>query len=447
MKKAFFSALVLAAALASCTKEPQDPMKIDESAVKMVPVTFTAGLDTKTHLGTDKTSVIWQSGDEISIFANGNNYEFTLSSGANTSSGVFTGEMSETDAAAAEFYALYPYSSAATISGDVISTAGVSNSINNVTGNFPNKFVQSVAHSTDMTLDFKLVCSLLKVTVPSSMDALLKNVMVSANAGASTEAFIGGSVAITVSDEPTVSVTGGSADVMTTKSAGIAAGDYYLPVYPETLTKGLRVKMEYVDGRTAEYLYNGAQIVLSRAKIVNVGTLRPQPTYMFEDFESCEDGVKPVWVSNEEPSLVTFDGTKCLKREGTNASGYTQISFTGDEAKVRFPYAARDKFKAIRIKVYVPEGQEFYPILQINSAKSAPNIVNGEESASYSTGINAGAWNSLEFHFSSCTAYGISTASSVNYIQVRPFCDKNGEQLNDNVKRTCYIDDIEFLYN
>lgn len=459
MKKALFSALVLVAALASCSKKQDTTPVLPTEDVKMVPVTFTAGVETKTKLDGDGHSIVWQKTDthtdKITVFANGNNYEFSVASGHGSSSATFTGMMSEADAAASEFYALYPADATATISGNSITAKGISNNVNNVTNNVPNDYVQSVAHTTDGNFNFKIVCAMVKLSVPASMGGLLKNIMVSTNGGPNKEPFVGGTAEITVSDNPTVKLTSGLADVQTSKNAGIAAGTYYFPVYPIALASGIRVKLTYVSPadyryggeKNAEYLFTGKALTLERARIMNLGELHEQGTYMFSDFENYSE--RPSWVKNTEPTFVTFEGTKCLKRTGKNASGYTQFNFDYTEAKEKFPTAARDKFRALRLKVYVPEGDEFYPILQINgdAKRSAPDVVNGVSVTNYSNGIQKGAWNTLEFHFPVCTIFAISNAAGINYMQVRPFCDQSGNQLNDNVNHTCYIDDVEFLYN
>ena len=278
--------------LISCDKiHPVDNNK--DTNEKMVKVSFTAVCmdETKTHLASNGYSVIWQNKDSISVFAKGHNYKFTLESGHNQTTGTFTGEMSEDDAAASEFYALYPYDAKATISSEgVISAKGITNSINYVKNTFPNNVVQSVAYAKrGENFTFKLVGALMAVTVPSSMDKQLNKITVASNA---SEKFSAGDVQITVkeSDAPEVALTNGSgsSQVYMNKAEGIE-GDatYYLPVYPVTLTRGLRVVMAYKDSRHDEYLFNGSEIVVGRTDVFAMSVV-PQPTYKFETFDKYQ---------------------------------------------------------------------------------------------------------------------------------------------------------------
>lgn len=480
MKKALFSALVLVAALASCSKKQDTVPVLPSEDVKMVPVTFTAGVETKTHLGNDGHSVIWQNNDAISVFANGNNYKFTLASGHGSSSASFTGEMSETDAAASEFFALYPYDATATIAEGVITTKGISNNVNNVTNNIPNNYVQSVAHADGSNFEFKIVCAMMKVVVPADMAGLLKNIMISCNAGASAEPLVGGTASITVSDTPTVTLAGASGDVQTSKNAGIEAGTYYFPVYPTPLSKGLRVKLQYVDNRTPEYLFTGKQLELKRAAILNVGTVHPQPSYVFDDFESYDISTSgktnlgvasylkgndnALWIVENPYPSETNSSAKVLANDMHTAtwgtSGYVQMSFGYDTIKLMFPYAARDKFKGVRFKVYIG-ASDYYPTLQIDAGNSSGNkfpskvngVATGGDAAVYASNLRHDDWNVLEFNLATCGFSGSFTThfGNLNNWQFRPFvtsskgsCDA---ALSETNLKICYIDDVEFLYD
>lgn len=119
MKKTLKTLLALMAgtmALGSCSDDaivenniPQEP---EQTESKLVPMTFTAHQentgDTRTTI--DGTSIKWSQLDKISIFdgsaQNCGNQCFTLTSGENTTSGVFQGEAAE---GAGTYYAIYPY--------------------------------------------------------------------------------------------------------------------------------------------------------------------------------------------------------------------------------------------------------------------------------------------------------------------------------------------------
>lgn len=476
MKKLIFSIAAISALLASCAKPEVSTGDNTLAGEKMVTVTFTAGVETKTHLGSDEKSVIWQTNDEISVFANGNNYKFTLESGNNQTTGTFTGEMTEADAAASDFYALYPYESTAKIDGAVITTKGTANNINyNQYGSFPNKVAQSVAHAAaGEPFEFKLICALLGVTVPESMAGQVKTVMVSSNAGTS-EAFIGGTNTITVSDEPTYTISGGQADIMTSSNSGLAAATYYLPVRPVSLSRGLRIKLTYVDGHS-EYIFTGKVVELKRAQGIHM-TIKPQPTYIFDDFESyevMETGKTTVglegYISGNTNALLIVENPfkteanssdKVLSDDmhtaGWGTSGFVQPKLSTETMKGKFPYAARDKFTAFRCKVYIGSSI-YFPHLAYNSdggyGSKNPSKINGTSTKDLTEEQVAALykhddWNLLEWKLSEC-GYSKSNFGSLNDLQIRPFVKFNNSScdaaISETNKKLVYIDDLEFLY-
>lgn len=97
--------MVLALIATSCNKNaaPEAPGFITKT------FSVTAPEGTRTELS-GPTSVVWSEGDEINIIAktSGNQYTFTIKSGAGTASAKFEGSIAETDKDETEFYALYP---------------------------------------------------------------------------------------------------------------------------------------------------------------------------------------------------------------------------------------------------------------------------------------------------------------------------------------------------
>lgn len=443
------------------------------SQEKLVEFSFRTGPDqegeqTRTHLDADGKTVIWQAGDKISVFANGNNYEFSTQE--NGPSVEFKGTISESDASAEEFYALYPYDATATISGGVITTASVTNNQPTVTGSFANGVNQSVAKtsSQEKVFIFKNVCALIRVIVPQDLDKQLKEVMISTNGG---EKFVKGSVSISYTgDNPEITSSAvTNSDVMIQKQEGIPAGTYFLPVCPlASVVSGLRAKLSYVDGRTPEYLFSGKSVSLKAGEIFRFGTLRSQPSYLFEDFESYES--VPVWITGNTNALSIIENpvktsvnssAKVLSNDMHTAthstSGYVTMNFSKyDGFSTRFPYAARDKFKAVRIKVYIG-ASDYYPRLRIDAnatyGNKIPSTVNGEActSSNYASLLKKDDWNLLEFNLESC-GYTMSTKTFANLTswQIRPFSKKDGtnadETVSDTNQKLCYIDDVEFLY-
>ena len=91
----------------ACNKELA-PQTGDTDKIKMS-LTASAPADTRTELGADGISVLWQEGDAITVYGEQTSspYTFTLASGAGESVATFEGEIAADDASAA-FYAVYP---------------------------------------------------------------------------------------------------------------------------------------------------------------------------------------------------------------------------------------------------------------------------------------------------------------------------------------------------
>ena len=110
-------AVLISAVSCSIEENKIDPIPTDPR----VPMTFTAGEFTKTSLvpGDNENAVLWSAGDAISIFDGTNNNEFTLTDGAGTASAKFEGEAVPDKT----YYALYPYSETASLSGTTITSS------------------------------------------------------------------------------------------------------------------------------------------------------------------------------------------------------------------------------------------------------------------------------------------------------------------------------------
>ena len=94
MKKYIQSMMAFAAivSFASCSSEDNNTTIENESAVKVM--TFTAmqeGNEASTRAILSGNNIHWESEDQISIFDGTNNNQFTLTAGAGSTSGKFSG--------------------------------------------------------------------------------------------------------------------------------------------------------------------------------------------------------------------------------------------------------------------------------------------------------------------------------------------------------------------
>ena len=164
-------------AAVSCT-DLLVPEEIDreENPVDSDLVTFTATLEsgvTKTALSSD-LKVVWSSGDKIKIFnaTNPNGAEFSLVSGAGAVTGIFSGTLSGDG----PFYAVYPYTSGAKLSGTSITTT-LPQKQTYAANSFGKGANLAVASGTSKDgLTFRNLCGVLSVTLTGSVKVKAVNI-------------------------------------------------------------------------------------------------------------------------------------------------------------------------------------------------------------------------------------------------------------------------------
>lgn len=212
MKKSLFILVCTAAIAAACAKET----KIEEPSLQ----SFSATCElTKTAL--DGTAVIWNDTDKIGVFASaGAPAEFSVTSLENDGA---VANFAGTVASADTYYAVYPYSSSASLSdGKIITSIPANQTFSS--GSFSDGANVSVAKSSDNTLAFKNIGAILCFSVTA---ADIKKVTFTSDAvvagGTATVDYNGG--------EPSVSVTGGSNSVEMTGDF-VSGHSYYFVVYP-----------------------------------------------------------------------------------------------------------------------------------------------------------------------------------------------------------------------
>ena len=226
------SMAVAAAALLSCAKEmnpDQGGVNNTDKELMTIVAQVEQQVETKTSLSGNVVS--WTEGDKLSVFSGIENVLFELKE-INNGYGKFEG-----DAPAAEtYYALYPYSTTATISEDgVISTVLPCNQ-NGVAGSFDNELNISVAKFASEAMTMRNVCGLVKFNITRSD---ITSVTLFGNG----HEYLAGAIDITVAENgtPSYTVKNGVKYVMLTPKTGetFATGTYYFTVLPQTLKGGM----------------------------------------------------------------------------------------------------------------------------------------------------------------------------------------------------------------
>ena len=195
-----FILLVSALVALGCSRTEIDvPETPNDGRVRFTAILEGAGVSTRTELGAEDEEgmypVFWSEGDKIKIFvsqhetSDGEGYELSLETGAGTHEGVFSGTVPELPVGSRYYYAVYPYSLAASIGGANYWDSGISAaeeedpygegehfwhlanyvmiplpSVQTYSEHsFGRNYNPAIAVSTDETLRFKNVCGVLRI--------------------------------------------------------------------------------------------------------------------------------------------------------------------------------------------------------------------------------------------------------------------------------------------
>ena len=245
MKKIHILLCALAAlAAASCTEKEVDITVTGGKVARE----FTTVL-TKTTLHTDGATVYWEDTDAISIFdGTSSNNKFDIKDYTSPSaSATFSGEV---DAAATEFYAVYPYAAGNALAGSTL-TAVVPAAQTLKAGSFQSGAAVAVAYTTGNSLAFHQATAVLGITLADYMADVESIEFYGNNNESVAGAF---EVAMNTSTGAITSVTHGtgSKTVALTKGEGtfVAGQTYYLSFIPQEFTKGITVLVNFDGGKT-----------------------------------------------------------------------------------------------------------------------------------------------------------------------------------------------------
>ena len=149
--------------LSSCIKEKM----VDEGQITILKASIEQPYDTRTELsGPDggRYKTLWVENDAIGVFDGGSAVtEFCLAGGAGTAAGEFKGVLFTGD-----IVAVYPFSICESISGKTVSVS-LPQEQNYKEGNIADGAYPMVAVSSNTSLNFKNLCSVLKVSMTGSL--------------------------------------------------------------------------------------------------------------------------------------------------------------------------------------------------------------------------------------------------------------------------------------
>ena len=465
MKRILF-AFIAVLAICSCAKENAPTAEVvDESTneVKLIPMSFTVTSEAIKTTMDENRVVSFLPGESISVFCNGNNYKFTTTAGGTAAVFEGLGEVADT------YYALFPYSSSATIEGGIINNVNIStSSASTHPGTYASSKAVAVAVTNGSSLSFKNVCALLKITVPSIVTDLCEVVIWSCNESGTDDA-ISGTFSVNTNNGATPSISGITSPTYQAgligpsgKSVALAPGDYYIPVLPASLTKGIHMKCEYLDSFVSRG-FNGNAMTLVSKHVYNLGSVVKTDEFTYSSFDNnsipseitdADGKTAKISVIANPYSTSENSSPYVLKNDHSSNSGATsgliKFDLTTDVAKAKFPYAARGKFKKIQVKVYLGTNK-YYPRFDLgiqNTTVVLPSRINGTAVSgqeAWDDAVKSNDWNILEWDAS---AVGKSNFGSLDKFGLRFFLtyDKDNMPKADGTSNhVVYVDDIKFI--
>ena len=353
MRNYFFAAALVVLA-ASCVKE-NAPESSEKTTVNYVPMEFTSSVETKTVLAADG-KVNWLAGDRISIFDNSATAETHNNSFETTGDGSFTGEVPED---ASEFYALYPYREASSLTDGAISINLPAEQTATL-GSFADDLAIMVAKADEQgKLAFKNVCSHIKFTLAEELTDV-KSITLMGNKAE----ILAGPATVDMSDgDPkiTVSITNSAQTYVTLRNSdgtALTPGDYYFTVLPVTFTEGFTVILSKMDGsQVAKKTTKPRNELASRNKILVMKPLASSDyTKHMNYFVKYNDGFdltfgdvtinknthkggvlasdnrKNSWNTGQKNNVVIFVDPNCTQARVNNSYAYDSLVVVGADS-------------------------------------------------------------------------------------------------------------------
>lgn len=263
MKKYIQSMMAFAAivSFASCSSEDNNTTIENESAVKVM--TFTAtqeGNEASTRAILSGTNIHWDSEDKISLLYSSENKQFTLTGGAGSTSGKFSGEALESG----PYTAVYPYQSTASLSGDDVTNVTLPATQTATDNSFDKNAALMMAKSDNTTLEFKNAVGYVKVTPKFACSKIVLQA-----SGASE--YLAGMCTLSYGDgKPSITFTSGQSTSITLSGNITANTTYYIAVPAVTLSTGWSIS--FTDNTGNVYTRTGSNsITFKRNTIINLG--------------------------------------------------------------------------------------------------------------------------------------------------------------------------------
>ena len=250
----------------ACTEE-----ELHEDAVSTTLfATMEHDASTKTSLSSPVSGVyqnLWTENDEIGVFVDGNEVsKFSLKNGAGTSKGEFKGEFKDMNGASMEKTAVYPFAIVKSKSGASVSVTLPEEQTYRA-GNIADDALPMVAVTDGSELNFKNLCSVLKISMTGSLAVnsvtfMANNSNIKVSGDASIDA---GKTTLTMADDA------GSRLVLKcdgVKLSGSSATDFFLVVPSQTYTGGFSLTIDTDKGKVLKTIKS--DVTLKRSELYRI---------------------------------------------------------------------------------------------------------------------------------------------------------------------------------
>jgi len=259
----------------------------DKKPVITVSASVEQSASTKTELNGMK--VVWTAGDGISLLASGVNYQFTTSESGLKDGGLSADFTHEGNIEEQGYFALYPYNSAASFNGTVV-TAVLPTEQAAAAGSFGQGANLALAYADwGRSFAFRNAAAMVKVSFKTSSDdahvrkitfrSLDENVLLSGNVALTPTVQDG------ILTDVAMEVTSGEPYATISDPSGsdlVPETDYYIAVAPAALASGYVIEFETEEGLVFSREYSEAA---NKATLVR-NTVSPTGRKNFDNYEA-----------------------------------------------------------------------------------------------------------------------------------------------------------------
>ena len=371
-----FGALLLVLVIAGCAQN-LEPLPPEAYSGKVFYAEFASDTETKTYLD-ESASLYWTEGDEISIFQSSANERYRFAGSTGDAEGAFDPVGSSAPGTLfSRNYGVYPYLSttASTTEGQITYTLPATQDyVENSFGLGANLMVAVTKNSDDDVLQFKNVCSYLKLNIYGGVRAryirLRGNNDEILTGSATITAAYGSNPAIVISSEggKTITLDCGEAGILTGSSSSPTS--FFIVVPPITFENGFTIEIENTAGNKFEKSTTKSQtfkrnvIKPMQAFECNLGASCDLLTFALSDgtntYEAFDihDGIVDVQVPNDMDltnvaAVFTHSGASVKVGDAVQTSGVSTQDFSDFVNPVEYEvYAESGTSEAYTIRVF-----------------------------------------------------------------------------------------------